>query len=221
MSTSPIGSKPNRTPYFIVGGLVGCLLLCVCFAVLAGGAYLLIGRNSPIVVATPIPTLQSNQLPTGLANPPTPIAPNSNAVDYATFNGSGAPFSVQYPSDWDVVDNETDQNTVVFISPSKTASANVTYGKLGTANLQDAFDKILTSVFKDSKVISKTTNPDQSLGAELEHTSPDFGGRVHAYIRLVPVGSTYYIVQFNVVVDEFDQYKEIGKTIIGSLAVSP
>jgi hypothetical protein len=128
---------------------------------------------------------------------------------------------VQYPSDWDVEDEEASQRAVTFISPSQTASANVTYGKLGAVSVQDAFDQVLAKVFTDAKIISKKTNPDDSLSAELERTSANFGGRVHGYIRLVTAGSTYYIVQFNVLVDDFDQYQNIGKTIVDSLSVSP
>ena len=218
MSTSP-SAKPNRTPIFIIGGLLGCLFLCVCVAVSAAGAFWILGRNTPIAATMPIPTLQSNQLPTALKKPT--AQPTSSAIQYATYSGSGAPFTIQYPSDWDVEDQQATDNSVIFISPSKTATANVTYGKLGATNVSDAFDQILTKVFQDPNVIAKSKNSDQSLAAELEHTSAAFGGRVHGYLRLVPVGDTYYIVQFNVVVGEFDQYKDIGKTIVGSLRVSP
>lgn len=218
MSASSVSSKPNRTPLLIIGGLVGCLLLCVCSVVIIGGAYVLFGRSSPIAATTSVPTLRANQ-PTRI-NTPTP-EPNASQVDYSTYNGTGASFSVQYPSDWDVEDQEADQRMVVFISPSKTASANVTYGKLGTVNVQDAFDQILAKVFTDAKIISKKTNPDKSLSAELEHTSADFGGRVHGYIRLIPASNMYYIVQFNVLVDDLPQYQNIGQTIVDSLTALP
>lgn len=218
MSTSSVPSKPNRTPYFIIGGLVGCLILCVCSIVVVSGAYLLLGSKSQTAATIPVPTQRANQ-PARL-NTPTP-GPNSSPVDYLTYNGSGASFSVQYPSDWDAQDQEATQNMVVFISPDKNASANVTYGKLGTSNVQSAFDNILTQVFTDPQIIAKQTNADNSMSAELEHTSAAFGGRVHAYIRLIPAGSMYYVVQFNVLVDDFDQYKDIGQTIVDSLTVSP
>jgi hypothetical protein len=217
MSTGS-STKPNRTPIFIIGGVVGCLFLCACIAVGATGAYFIFGRSTPVAVASPVPTSHTNQVPTGLN--PTP-QPTESAIDFATYTGSGAPFTIKYPSDWDVEDQEASQNSVVFISPSQTASANVTYGKLGTTNLSDAFDQILTKVFQDPNIIAKTKNSDQSLSAELEHTSAAFGGRVHGYVRLVPAGNTYYIVQFNVLVDEFGQYKDVGKTIVNSLTVSP
>ncbi len=218
MSTSSVPPKPNRTPYFIIGGLVGCLLLCVCSAVVIGGAYVLFGKSSPIAATTPLPTLRANQ-PARL-NTPTP-EPNTSQVDYSTYNGTGASFSVQYPSDWTVEDQEASSRTVVFISPSQTASANVTYGKLGTTNVQDAFDQILANVYTDATIIAKKTNSDNSMSAELEHTSAALGGRVHGYIRLIPAGTMYYIVQFNVLVNDLDQYRDIGQTIIDSMTVSP
>ncbi len=218
MSTSSVPSKPNRTPYFIIGGLVGCLVLLVCVVVVGIGAFLMLASRSQTAATTPVPTLRTNQL--ARFNTPTP-EPTISPVHYSTYDGTGASFSVQYPSDWDVEDQEASSRTVVFISPSKSASANVTYGKLGTTNLQDAFDQILTKVFTDAKIIAKKTNSDQSLSAELEHTSASFGGRVHGYIRLIPAGSTYYIVQFNVLVDDFDQYRDIGQTIIDSMTVTP
>ena len=143
-------------------------------------------------------------------------------VDFATYDGSGAPFSVQYPSDWDVQDQEADQNQVVFISPSQTASANVTYGPFDSSfNRSDAFDRILSPVFTDPNVISKTTNLDHSLTAELEHTSQLLGGRVHGYIRALTAGGNCYIAEFNVVTNEFAQYKDVGKAFVDSLTVSP
>ena len=218
MSTNSI-KKPNRTPIFIIGGVVGCLLLCACITVVGAGVFFIMGRSAPVAVATPIPTSQTNLIPTGQKNP-TPL-PTTSVVDFGTYSGSGAPFTIRYPSDWDVEDQEAASNSVVFISPSKTASANVTYGRLGNTNLSDAFDKILSNVFQNSNVIARSKNSDASLSAELEHTSAAFGGRVHAYVRLVPSGSTYYIVQFNVVIDEFNEYKDIGKAIVSSLTVSP
>ncbi len=218
MSTSSVPSKRSRTPYFIIGGLVGCLILCVCSIIVVSGAYLLLGSKAQTAATTSVPTQRANQ-PARL-NTPTPET-NVSPVDYSTYNGSGASFSVQYPSDWDAQDQEASSRTVVFISPSKTASANVTYGNLGTSNVPDAFDRILTNVFTDAKIIAKKTNADNSMSAELEHTSAALGGRVHTYIRLIPAGSMYYIVQFNVRVDDFDQYKDIGQTIVDSLTVSP
>ena len=218
MSTHSI-ANPNRRPIFIIGGLLVCLLLCACIAVGIAGAFFIVGPSTPIAAATPFSTPQANLLPPGPKNP-TPL-PASSTVDYKTYSGTSAPFTLQYPSAWEVQDLEASQNSVAFISPSRTASADLTFGKFSTINLSDAFDKILTTGFQDPNVIAKSKNSDQAFSAELEHTSPAFGGRVHGYIRLFATGSTYYILQFNVVVAEFEKYKEIGKTILGSLTASP
>ena len=119
MSTGSV-NKPNRTPIFIVGGVLGCLLLCVCIVLAGAGLFIIVGRSTTVAEVTPFPTSQTNLLPPSQRNP-TPL-PTSSSIDFSTYTGSGAPFSIQYPSDWDVEDQEAAQNSVVFISPSKTAS---------------------------------------------------------------------------------------------------
>lgn len=86
MSTEPMTPKPSRTPW-IIAGVLGCLVVCLLFAVVAGGAFFLLNpqpivRNVTVIVPTPmivqvtsvpVPTLPSVPQPT-LAQPTQPLA---------------------------------------------------------------------------------------------------------------------------------------------------
>ncbi len=219
MSTTPVASKPNRTPYFIIGGLVGCLILCACLVVVAGGAYVLFGKSTPVPVPNVVPTDQSNQPPAGVNNSPTPSSP---AVDYSTYSGVGAPFAVKYPSDWTVDNEESASNLVTFVSPDQNASASISYGSIsGTPDVNQAMDKFISGSLTNPQVVSKKTNADGSVTVEIVHTNQTLGGRVHGYLRLLIANDTYYFAQFNAVNSTFSQYQTIGKTMIDSLQVSP
>jgi hypothetical protein len=235
MSTNPAAPKSSRTPYFLIAGLSGCIVLLVCIGIGLVGVYFARASGSPVAAPTSVavqPPTAPSIIP--VASPPKPptapaevpfasptVAPTSGG-SLATYHGSGAAFSVQYPANWDLIDQEKDTPPqVTFIAPGKKTSANISYGAYRAgSSLADAFDQTLTTVFKATRTIAKTTNPDQSFSAEIERTDPTLG-QVHAYIRMLAAGSTYIIAQCNISVDEFDQYKDIGKALVDSVTISP
>ena len=63
MSTAPESLKPNRTPW-IIAGVLGCLVICLLVAILAGGAYIFVGQSKPTQVVQSAPTVAAQTLPT-------------------------------------------------------------------------------------------------------------------------------------------------------------
>ncbi len=135
-----------------------------------------------------------------------------------TFTGK-APYSIHYPSGWDVNDDEADNQMVVFVSPDVDAYAAVTYQNATS----DSADSLLTSMVNDLpgndgsvKVISKKTNPDGSVFAELTYEDSDLGGTTHAYARVVKTKTYSYLVIFGTLTEQFSKYNPIGVEIVNS-----
>ena len=211
---SAIPTKPNRTGCIIGIGAIVLLLCCGVLVVGGIGAYVFLNTGAPM----PTPQISIGQpIPKSIVPIPS-TAPTSKSETYA---GKGAPFSVKYPNDWTVEDQESDSHVVVFISPDQSASASVTYGAAGALTASQAADRLVGNVLVDAQVINKKNNSDGSVTVEVEHTNEDLGGRVRGYMRVIIAGNQFYVVQFNALVDDFDTYKQNGNAIVNSLTVRP
>ncbi len=231
--TTPQVATPNRTPCLVAGAVAGCLVLCLCVAVGAGGWFYLVGpgQSAPIMDslrATPAPLGQQfgNAPGTPMLVQPAATRPSSEpstgapASDMQTFAGK-APYSLQYPSDWDVNDDEADNQIVVFVSPDVDAYAAVRYQDASP----DSADSLMTNMLNDLpgnegsvKVVSKKTNQDGSVFEEVTYEDSDLGGTTHAYARVVKTKTYSYLVIFGTLTEQFSKYKDIGNSIVNSFA---
>ncbi len=233
MSTVQPASKSSRWPYVAIAGALGCLILCMFLALTGGVLFFLNSRANAFVEPTPVIATPDSNVQTSATSVPQPTAapdatqaaatdtPSAVApsADVKTFTGTGAPFTIQYPGDWTVDDQQANSNLVVFVSPDQAASASISYGGRGTVAADTAMDQFIAQDLVDPTVIDKTTNPDGSIMVEVEDTNQNIGGRVHGYLRLLVTPNGYYFVQFNATTDTFAQYQDIGKKIVSSLTV--
>lgn len=228
MSTTPV--KPNRTPCLVVGGIAGCLVVCLATALLGGAWYFVMGpgRSAPIMdnffstparpapgALLPTPRSQPGQ-PSATRSPSQPVSPSGTQL----FTGS-APFTVSYPLDWDVNDDEDDNQVVLFVSPDVDAYALVMYQPSTSAPA----DSLLNSMLDDLpgndgsvKIISKKTNPDGSVWSELTYEDSDLGGTTHSYARVVKTKTNDYLVIFGTLNQDFAKYKDAGNAIVNSFS---
>lgn len=227
--TTPQVAKPNRTPCLVAGALAGCLVLCLCVAIGAGGLFYILGpgQTAPIVSTlrgtAPLPGQEFGTA----SGTPMLIQPGAGAVTLApssatqTFTGK-APYSLRYPPQgWDVNDDEEDNQIVVFVSPDVDAYAAVLYQDATS----DSADALLTSMVNDLpgnegsvKVISKKTNSDGSVFEEITYKDSDLGGTTHAYAKVVKTKTYTYLMIFGALDEQFAKYNDIGTAMVNSFA---
>jgi hypothetical protein len=237
---TPTPSKTNRIPCLVIVGLFGCLILCLGIVGIASAAYFFLGPNPFSLVARTQPTATSIPLPIPTAaatlpsqtpsevtrvpaNAPTlaPTTPSANI--WGTYQGVHAPFSVAYPTEW-TVDNENESDgTVVFVSPDQTAAGSVIFLQAGPLSVDQAMDRINNQILSkngDVNVFSSNKNADGSITEELEYISVALGGRVHSFARLLRVSDRYYLAIFDAPVDDYVRFTETGKKFVASLTVN-
>lgn len=226
MSTPPVAAPGKRSPCLVVGLAGGCLLLCLCAALAGAGWFYLAGpgQTAPIMTnlfGTPTPHGSSFGNLRGTAVPVQPgvtRAPSGTRGGTQTFSGQ-APYTLQYPLDWDVNDDEADNQFVLFVAPDEDAYAAVMYQPATSASAE----ALLTSMVNDLpgnegsvKVISKKTNPDGSVFEELTYEDSDLGGTTHGYARVIKTRDNTYLVIFGSRDEQFAKYRDAGTAIVNS-----
>lgn len=214
-----ISPKQSNRRWYVIGGLViGCLVVSVLGVIGLGG----LGALPVLISAPSLPTQSAIVQATLVPIPVTGVTPTAVAtpIVYSTYQSTHAPFSVQYPADWTKSNQGTEDHEVIFVSPDLNAFASVVFGDGAVVTAEEGIDQIVNHLLVEPKVISKQQNADGSYTVELEYTKDTAGTRAHAFIRAVVAGTMYYVVQFSVNVDEYEQYRVAGTTLIHSFTLT-
>ena len=193
---------------------------------IGGGVSVGVNNATP----TPLPTSIPTNSPTATSAPSVTPAPTSaprgtaTSVKLATYTGSGAPFSVQYPENWTPNDLEKDQRLVVITSPDQESSLIVTYGAAGNLTAEQALDAFLKGFnLPNLKVSNQHKNTDGSMGADLTFDDPTSGSPLQGILRLVrqATSTQFYVIIFGSSPDQFAQSRTLGNSLLTSFQEKP
>ncbi len=175
--------------------------------------WIIVVTNTPAAAtATPAPTMP----PTPAASPTSvPPAPARLIV----YQGSGAPFSVQYPSNWVVNDQEKEQQLVTMVSPDSTAYLLVAYGPGGSLSAEEATTKFLQSFNLPAlKFGGLKKNADGSVSLDLEFNDQSSGAPWLGQMRVVKqsTSSNFYVIMFAAGRSSYDASKVLAGNLLTS-----
>ena len=194
---------PTQTPFIIV--------------VTAGpGSGVSVGLGSPTAEA---PTSAPTRAPTNTSAPtPAGATPASTEVNLSTYSGSNAPFSLQYPSDWTVLDQEQSQKRVTFTSRDQLAGLLVSYGSAGTQTTEEALQSFLNNYKVAAlKTSNQRKNVDGSIRLDLQYNGSS-GSPMLGALRIVrqSTSANFYVIIFSATPELFAQLRALNLSLLNS-----
>ena len=181
------------------------------------------GAASPTAAVTPtnaptrLPTAPGTAGGSGAATPAAATAAPAE-IKLTTYSGSGAPFSVQYPSDWTAVDHEQSQKLVVITAPNQLSSLLLLYGTAGTLSTDEVLQTFLSNFAVPAlKTSNQRRNPDGSMSVDLQYNDST-GSPLNGMLRLVRLSTSanFYVIIFSATPEKFAQLKPLGASLLNS-----
>jgi hypothetical protein len=179
----------------------------------AGAGAGLVSPTPGIVASTPT-TAPANTVAPSLQT----AAPTGAPATLATYTGSRAPFTVQYPSDWTVTDPEKSGDVVVISSRDQSSALQLSYGTAGTRTSDDLFQTFVSNFSVPApKTSNQVRSADGSVRVDLQYNDST-GKPLLGILRLVrqSTSANFYAIVFSATPEKFAQARALGLSLLNS-----